>query len=216
MADSTRISSAVTTFSGCKSDHRWDTIDTFLKHLAKEDNLQATQHREAVSNEDWKLFSYFRSKSYTKPRVLTQAVWFFRTCHFGLRSRGVNWVAWRLPSLLSNFRSVSRATSSCVLPLWSGLDGLFMTKYLGLIVDLCTVRDRENVCVCDVTKLYEKEGKKDKNGLRFATEKSSETIIKTKMFFSSTGETTAANLRLDLFPWPFLQTIESLSITDTL
>ena len=65
------------------------TIDAFpdLKHLAKEDEVQARQHRVAISKENFeKLFSYFYSESYTNPRVLTQAVWFFMTCQFGLRS----------------------------------------------------------------------------------------------------------------------------------
>ena len=66
------------------------TLDAFLKHLAKEGELQATQHKEPISKEDLeKLFSFFYSEGYKNPRVLTQAVWFFTTYHFGLRSREV-------------------------------------------------------------------------------------------------------------------------------
>ena len=58
-----------------------------------------------ISKEDLeKLFSYFYSQSYTQPWVLTQAVWFFTTCHLGLRSnsREVDRVTWRM--LVSSFK----------------------------------------------------------------------------------------------------------------
>ena len=57
------------------------TIDAFpdLKHLAKEDEVQATQHGVATSQENFeKLFSYIYSESYANPRVPTQAVWYSR------------------------------------------------------------------------------------------------------------------------------------------
>ena len=70
------------------------TIDAFLdlKHApCQEDEVQARQHGVAISQENFeKLFSYFYSESYTNPQVLTPAVWFFTTCHFGLRSREVD------------------------------------------------------------------------------------------------------------------------------
>ena len=131
------------------------TIDAFLKHLAKEDEVQATQHREAISKEDLeKLFSYFYSKSDTNQRVLTQAVWFFTTCHFGLRSREVDRVAWRLFIYSFKFsfwfKGHKQLHSAAMKRGWwfiydqePGVDRGFMHA------------QRSGKCVCDVTKLYE-------------------------------------------------------------
>ena len=126
------------------------TIDAFpdLKHLAKEDEVQARQHRVAISKENFeKLFSYYYSESYTNPRVLTQAVWFFTTCHFGLRSRKVDWETWRLLTssfeFLFWFKGHEQLHSAAMKRGW----WFFMPKNLGLIVDLCSLRDRENVCM---------------------------------------------------------------------
>ena len=156
LADSTRVHQQWRLSVGANQ-----TIDAFpdLKHLAKEVEVQARQHGVAISQENFeKFFSYFYSESNTNPRVLTQAVWFFTTCHFGLRSREVDWVTWRLPISSFEFsfwfKGHEQLHSAAMKRGW----WFFMPKNLGLIADLCSLRDRENVwmtsrsCMNDILK----------------------------------------------------------------
>ena len=65
-------------------------LDAYLKHLAKEGQLQPPQHKEPLTKEDLeKCLNYFYEKAESDPRVLTQAVWFFITYHFALRAKEV-------------------------------------------------------------------------------------------------------------------------------
>ena len=130
------------------------TIGAFLKHLAKEDEVQATQHiQKRFRGRTWRSCSpIFIQSSYTNPRVVTQAV--FTTCHFGLRPREVDRVTWRL--LISSFKfsfwfkGHEQLHSPTMKRGWwfiydqePGVDREFMPA------------QRSGKCVRDVTKLYE-------------------------------------------------------------
>ena len=76
------------------------TIDAFLKHLAKEDEVQATQHtQKRFLRRTWRssspMHSFIQSATRTH-ESRHQAAWFFTTCHLGLLSREIDRVTWRL------------------------------------------------------------------------------------------------------------------------